>query len=57
MDVFTARKTLKATADELSDCEIQTIISKLEFLAESFLDIQEKEIFQGKTLKQLLHNE
>lgn len=57
MNTDIARKILGNTASNLTDSEIYSIISKFEYLAETFLDIHEKEIFQGKTLKQLLQNE
>ena len=41
----------------MSDREIQDLITKFEYLAEGFLDIYERKIYQGKTLEQLLHNE
>lgn len=57
MSPFVVRKILGEKAKHLSDTQIEGIVSKFEYLAESFLDIHEKEIFQGKTLKQLLQNE
>jgi hypothetical protein len=57
MNINTARKILGNTVNNLNDNQVQNIISKLQYIAESFLDLHEKEIFQGKTLKQLLQNE
>ena len=51
------REILGEKAKYLSDIEIENIVSKFEYLAESLLDTYEKKIYQGKTMKQLLHNE
>jgi len=44
-------------AESLTDIEVKDIVCKLEYLAEGFLDNYEKQIFQGKTLKQVLQND
>ncbi len=57
MNTLLAKKILGNKTDSLSNLEIESLISKFEYLAEGFLDNYEKQIFQGKTLKQLLQNE
>ncbi|KKT67621.1 MAG: hypothetical protein UW60_C0003G0029 [Candidatus Woesebacteria bacterium GW2011_GWA2_44_33] len=57
MNIERAKNILGKSATLLTDREIQDIITKFEYLAERFLDIYEKNIYQGKTLEQLLHNE
>lgn len=52
-----AKNILGKCAVDLTNKDIQDIISKFENLAECFLDNYEKQIFQGKTLKHLLQNE
>ena len=56
-DIERAKYFLGKNATLLTDREIQDIITKFEYLAEGFLDIYEGNIYQGKTLEQLLHNE
>jgi len=57
MNIEKAKDILGKGATLISDREFQDIITKFEYLAESFLDTYEKKIYQGKTLEQLLHNE
>lgn len=57
MNISIARNCLGQTALSLSDSQIQDIISMFEYVAESFLDEHEKELFNGNTLKQLLQKE
>lgn len=57
MNIEKAKDILGKSSTIMSDSEIQDLIAKFEYLAESFLDTYEKKIYQGKTLEQLLHNE
>jgi len=57
MNLLLVKQILGKKAKHLSNMEIESLISKLEYLADGFLDNYEKQIFQGKTLKQLLQNE
>jgi len=57
MNIEKAKDILGKCATLMSDREIQDLITKFEYLAEGFLDIYERKIYQGKTLEQLLHNE
>lgn len=49
-----ARKILGKTAENLSDEEIQDQLTKIQFLAESWLDDYERSIFDGKTLAEVI---
>lgn len=50
-----AKKALGTIANEFSQDELKDIVTKVQFLAESWLDDFEREIFEGKTLNELLH--
>ena len=49
-----ARKILGKTAEGMSDEQIQDQLTKIKYLAESWLDEYERSIFEGKTLNELL---
>jgi len=48
-----AREILGELAVELSDEELKTIVTEVQFLADSWLDEFERGIFAGKTLNEL----
>ena len=52
-----AREILGELAAELSDEELKTIVTEVQFLADSWLDEFERGIFAGKTLNELLTGE
>lgn len=52
-----AREILGELAVELSDEELKTIITEIQFLADSWLAEFEQSIFAGKTLNELLTEE
>lgn len=52
-----ARKVLGATAANLSDEELKSIITEMKFLASSWLDDFERKQFDGKTLAELMDEE
>ena len=52
-----AREILGKLANELSDEELKTIVTEIQFLTDSWLDEFEKSIFEGKTLNKLLIEE
>lgn len=54
MTVEEARQILGKTAEEISDEQLQDQMTKLKYLAESWLDEYEKSIFEGKTLSEFL---
>lgn len=49
------RKILGKVAEGMSDEKIQEQMVKMKFLADSWLDIYEKSIFDGKTLTEILN--
>lgn len=50
------RKILGEAVENLTDVELTEEITKFELLAESILDLGEKELFEGKTLPELVSN-
>lgn len=54
-DLKLAKQTLKDLAWELSPEELKIVISEVQFLCESWLDDFERSIFNGQTLRELLH--
>ncbi len=52
--VYRTRQLLGSRAQNLSDEEIETIISEFDYLINTWLDVFEKNIFQGMTLKEIL---
>lgn len=53
--VAKARKHLGETAKNLSDPQVENIISEFQFLIDSWMDEYEKEVFNGLTLKEILN--
>lgn len=51
------KKILGELALELSDEELKTIVTEIQFLADTWLDEFERGIFAGKTLNELLTEE
>ena len=49
------RKHLGEIATTLSDEQIDCITTEFQFLIDTWLDEYEKEVFDGKTLKEVLH--
>lgn len=49
-----ARHTLGLKAESYSDVQIETLVTDFEFLAAAWLDLFEKNIFNGKTLREVL---
>jgi len=49
------RKQLGETAKALSDEQIECIATEFQFLANTWLDEYERDVFDGKTLKEVLH--
>lgn len=54
ISVDVARETLGKSADKMTDLEILELVSLFQSLARSFLDNKEKEIFKGKTVKEVI---
>ena len=50
-----ARKILGNLAQNLTNHEIRNILADIDFLVTAWLDEFEKDLFEGKTLKKLLH--
>jgi len=55
--VIQTRKLLDKTAENLSDEQIQCIVTEFQFLINSWLDEYEKEVFGGMTLKEILNEQ
>ncbi|OGK21960.1 hypothetical protein A2866_06105 [Candidatus Roizmanbacteria bacterium RIFCSPHIGHO2_01_FULL_39_8] len=53
--IIQTRKLLGKTAENLSNEQIHCIVTKFQFLINSWLDEFEKEVFGGKTLKEVLN--
>ena len=50
-----AKEILGSLTDNLTDMQLQGAITEIQYLAENWLDCFEREIFDGLTLKELLH--
>lgn len=55
--VVKARRILGETATVISDQDLQIFITELQYLINSWLDCYESEIFEGKTLRQVVHGD
>lgn len=53
ISISEARQILGKRGKEMSDSEIQEIISIFQILADTWLDSHERSLFKGKTLKEL----
>lgn len=49
-----ARKILGETADCLTDEKIENIVTDFEYLIDTWMDLFEKKVFGGKTLKEIV---
>lgn len=54
-DLKATKQILKETAQELSTHELTDITTEIKYLTDNWLDDFERSIFQGLTLKELLH--
>ncbi len=52
--VSKARKILGETADTLHDEKLESLVTDFEYLADTWLDVFEKRVFGGKTLKEVI---
>jgi hypothetical protein len=50
-----AKEILGSLAHEFSDADLREVIAQVEYLAESWVDDFERDIFDGLTLKEVLH--
>lgn len=50
-----AKEILGKTAGQFTSEQLKDIVTEIQFLADNWLDDFEREIFKGKTLKELLH--
>jgi hypothetical protein len=48
------RRYLGEVGKEMSDAEIKNLASEFQFLIDSWLDMFERDAFQGKTLKEIM---
>lgn len=53
--VLRTRKHLGEVGKDLSDAQVETIISEFQFLIDTWLDEYESEVFNGQTLKEVLN--
>lgn len=53
--IQTAKEILGPIAKEYTQEELKCVVAELQYLAESWLDDFERDIFNGLTLKELLH--
>jgi len=54
-DLFKAKEALGELAKQFSEVELKEIITDVDFIVESWLDYFERDLFKGKTMKELLH--
>ncbi len=54
-DIQIAKKELGAIANVFKEEQLRDVVSEIQFLTESWLDDFERIIFEGNTLKELLH--
>lgn len=54
-NILKTRRILGETAETLSDEQMECIVAEFQFLANSWLDEFEREVFDGMTLKEVLH--
>jgi hypothetical protein len=54
-EVFKTKEILGKLSDWFTDLQLKEIVTDIDFLVESWLDEFEREKFEGKTLKELLH--
>lgn len=54
-DLVKAKEALGELVNELSVAQIKEIVTDIDYLVTSWLDDFERTIFEGKTLKELLH--
>ncbi len=52
-----AKDILGSLCEQLTDEQIKTIITEIQFLTDTWLDEFEREIFNGKTIQELLSEE
>jgi hypothetical protein len=52
--IIKTRRHLGEVGKEMSDAEIKNLANEFQFLIDSWLDMFEKETFQGKTLKEIM---
>jgi len=53
--IIQTRKLLGKTAESLTDEQIQCIVAEFQFLINSWFDEFERDVFSGKTLKEILN--
>lgn len=54
-NVIKTRRILGEIANTLSDEQIECVVTEFQFLINSWLDEFEKDLFNNKTLKEILH--
>lgn len=54
-EIRQTKEILGVLADEFTQKQLRDVLAEVQYLAESWLDCFEREIFRGKTLQELLH--
>lgn len=54
--IKSAKEILGELASQYTQEQLKNVVTEIQFLAESWLDDFEREIFKGKTLRELLHD-
>lgn len=54
-DVIKAKEALGELSKQFSEVELKEVITDIDFIVESWLDDFERDLFKGKTMKELLH--
>jgi hypothetical protein len=55
-EIKVAKQILGEVADEFTPEELKNVVVEIQFLCESWLDDFERTVFDGQTLKELLHD-
>ena len=55
-EIKVAKQILGEIADEFTPEELKDLVTEIQFLCESWLDDFERTVFDGQTLKELLHD-
>ncbi len=55
-EIQKAKEILGSITAELTPQQLEVVVAEVKYLAETWLDDFEREVFQGQTLKELLHN-
>jgi len=54
-DILKAKEALGELTKQFTEAQIKEIVTDIDFMVESWLDDFERDLFKGKTMKELLH--